>query len=72
MADSKPIGEVTADGRGEWVFVPTAPLKPGNRELSLEMRLPGGKSVASEDVVVLVVPERGKDVAGRPGGGGVG
>ncbi len=66
MADGKPIGEVTADGRGEWVFVPTAPLKPGSRELSLEMRGPGGKPVASEDVVVLVVPEPDKDVAGRP------
>ena len=69
MADGKPIGEVTADGRGEWVFVPTAPLKPGSRELSLEMRLPGGKPVASEDVVVLVVPEPDKDVAGRPASG---
>ena len=68
MADGKPIGEVTADGRGEWVFVPTAPLKSGSRELSLEMRVPGGKSVISEDVVVLVVPERDKDVAGRPAG----
>ena len=69
MADGKPIGEVTADGRGEWVFVPAAPLKPGSRELSLEMRLPGGKSVASENVVVLVVPEPDKDIAGRPAGG---
>jgi hypothetical protein len=68
MADGKPIGEATADGRGEWVFVPTAPLKPGSRELSLEMRLPGGKPVVSEDVVVLVVPEPDKDVAGRPAG----
>ena len=64
MADGKPIGEVTADGRGEWVFVPTAPLKPGSRELSLEMRLPGGKPVASEDVVVLVVPEPEKALSG--------
>ncbi|MCH7550379.1 MAG: LysM peptidoglycan-binding domain-containing protein [Proteobacteria bacterium] len=69
IADGKPIGEVTADGRGEWVFVPTAQLKPGSRELSLEMRFPGGKPMASEDVVVLVVPERDKDIAGRPTGG---
>ena len=69
IADGKPIGEVTADGRGEWVFVPTAQLKPGSRELSLEMRVPGGKPMASEDVVVLVVPERDKDIAGRPTGG---
>ena len=69
MADGKPVGEVTADGRGEWVFVPTTPLQPGNREPSLEMRLPGGKPVASEDVVVLVVPESDKDIAGRVTGG---
>ena len=65
LADGKPIGEVTADGRGEWVFVPTSPLAPGSRELSLEMRMQGEKPVASRDVVVLVVPERDKDVAGR-------
>jgi hypothetical protein len=31
------IGEVTADKRGEWVFVPTSPLAPGSRKLSLKM-----------------------------------
>jgi len=68
IAGGQPIGEVTADDRGEWVFVPTAPLEPGNQELSLTMRVPGGNPVASDDVVVLVVPERSKDVAGRPAG----
>ncbi|SDD65023.1 LysM peptidoglycan-binding domain-containing protein [Rhodospira trueperi] len=29
------IGEVTADRRGEWVFLPDEPLAPGDRELSL-------------------------------------
>jgi hypothetical protein len=29
----KPIGEVTADARGEWVLVPAAPLPPGDRQL---------------------------------------
>ena len=32
----KPIGEVTADARGEWVLVPDAPIAPGNRQLGLE------------------------------------
>jgi hypothetical protein len=59
------IGEVVADARGDWVFVPEKPLPPGSRELSLKMFLPGGKSVVSDDVVVLVVPEQGKDIAGR-------
>ncbi|MCH7865264.1 MAG: LysM peptidoglycan-binding domain-containing protein [Proteobacteria bacterium] len=66
------LGEVTADGRGEWVFVPTKPLAPGSRQLSLEMRLPGSQPVTSDDVVVLVVPERDKDIAGRPAEGPTG
>ncbi|WP_299438248.1 Ig-like domain-containing protein [uncultured Rhodospira sp.] len=35
------IGEVTADARGEWVFVPDAPLAAGDRELSLVARADG-------------------------------
>jgi hypothetical protein len=65
LDNGKPIGEVVADGRGEWVFVPDSPLSAGSRELSLKMILPGGEIVISEDVVVLVVPERDKDIAGR-------
>ncbi|MDA0306204.1 MAG: Ig-like domain-containing protein [Proteobacteria bacterium] len=61
----QPIGEVIADARGEWVFVPKMPLPPGSRELSLEMRVAGKDPVTSKDVVVLVVPKRGQDVAGR-------
>ena len=66
------LGEVTADGRGEWVFVPAKPLAPGSRQLSLEMRRPGSQPVPSDDVVVLVVPERDKDIAGRPAEGPTG
>jgi len=58
----KPIGTVTADARGEWVFVPNDPLPPGGRELSLSARS-GGSETRSEQVVVLVVPERSKDTA---------
>ena len=60
------LGEVTADARGEWVFVPEKPLAPGSRELGLEVRKKSGETVQSESVVVLVVPEKGKDIAGRP------
>lgn len=60
------IGEATADARGEWVFVPDEPLPPGERRLGLEMRVEGAAPVLSEDLVVLVVPERGRDIAGRP------
>ena len=64
----KKIGEVTADQRGEWVFVPTTPLAPGSRQLSLKMIGPDGKLMPSDSNVVLVVPEKGKDIAGRPTG----
>ncbi len=62
----KSLGEVTADERGEWVFVPEKPLASGNRQLGLEIRKKSGETVQSESVVVLLVPEKGKDIAGRP------
>ncbi len=65
LDNAKPIGEVIADSRGEWVFVPTTPLAPGSRELTLKMRLADDTTVDSDDVVVLAVPESGKDIAGR-------
>lgn len=54
----RPLGEIMADDRGEWVFVPERALPPGNRELSLEATTQDGKEIASTDVVVLSVPER--------------
>ncbi|MDP6805883.1 MAG: LysM peptidoglycan-binding domain-containing protein [Rhodospirillales bacterium] len=63
------IGEVTADPRGEWVFIPEAPLESGNRRLGLKMENEGQAPVLSESVVVLVVPEHGKDIGGEPAKG---
>lgn len=60
------IGRVQADARGEWVFVPSHPLPPGSRELSLTVRAADGTNLTSEKVVVIAVPERGRDIAGRP------
>ena len=64
--NGRPIGQVKADGRGEWVLLPDEPLSPGSRELSLSSRLGDAEPVWSEKVVVIVVPEAGLDVAGRP------
>ena len=61
-----PIGEVLADKRGEWVFLPSLPLSPGNRSLTLKMTDETGEKFDSEKAVVLVIPEKGKDIAGRP------
>lgn len=56
----KELGEVVADGRGEWVFLPPGPLASGSRELRLRAVNPDGSRVESGEVVVLVVPPRGQ------------
>lgn len=61
---NRPLGEVSADRRGEWVLLPSAPLSPGNRELSLSARQ-NGETMPADRVVVLVVPEVPRD--GPPG-----
>jgi nucleoid-associated protein YgaU len=66
IADGQFVGQIKADGRGEWVLVPDKPLAPGSRQLSLEQRIEGQESLQSDDVVVVVVPEQKKDIAGRP------
>lgn len=53
------LGRVQADERGEWVLVPSLPLAPGGRELTLEARLPDGTVTRSAEPVILVVPEGG-------------
>ncbi|HYG90536.1 MAG TPA: LysM peptidoglycan-binding domain-containing protein [Azospirillum sp.] len=62
---NRPIGEATADKRGEWVLLPEHPLAAGSRELSMTARL-GDKTIPAERVVVLVVPEPKRDIAGGP------
>ena len=60
------LGTVTADERGEWVLLPDNRLEPGSRALTLEARLPDGTVREGSDQVVIVVPEPGRDIAGRP------
>jgi nucleoid-associated protein YgaU len=57
----KEIGRVTADNRGEWVFVPDQPLPPGSRELTLRAANPDGTVRETNAPVVLVVPDRDKN-----------
>ncbi len=63
LEGQRELGRARADGRGEWVILPSDPLPPGARELSLLARVPGGEAVPGEESVLLVVPE-------PPGGGG--
>ncbi len=59
----KLVGTVTADERGEWVYLPTKPLPPGKRELALSSVNKDGVETESDAVVVLAVPNR-KDAMG--------
>jgi hypothetical protein len=54
----KVLGEVTADGKGEWVLVPKETLAPGEHQLSLSARAKDGTTSSSEGVVAMMVPER--------------
>lgn len=56
------IGRISADGRGEWVFIPAEPLAPGTHELSLSVDQEDGDPLISENIVVMSVPEQGGDI----------
>jgi hypothetical protein len=63
--DGREIGRVTADSRGEWVLIPEKPLTTGSHELGLTAIDPDGDKADSARNVLVVVPERGRDIAGR-------
>src|SRR5574338_729096 len=67
LGNGEPLGRVTADQHGEWVFVPEAPLPPGAHRLTLSMQRPGEAAVAGSGEVLVIVPNPGKDIAGRGG-----
>lgn len=56
------IGTVTADDRGEWVFLPKEPLPSGKRELGLSVTMPDGQALESDSVIVLAVPKRSDEM----------
>ena len=62
----KEIGEVTADRRGEWVLIPTQPIGPGDRLLSVEASNPStGATAKSQETVALSISPTAP--AGRAG-----
>lgn len=65
LDDGSDLGIVPADGRGEWVYLPTEPLTPGPHELKLKSELADGTILHGTGTVVLVVPKPGQDIAGR-------
>ena len=69
------IGRTTADKRGDWVLIPDRPLQPGDHELEATSRTAPGSpetEAKSDKKVIVVVPEPGKDIAGRPATGKTG
>lgn len=58
----KQIGSVKTDGRGEWVYIPDAPVSPGTRQFTLKSKDASGKELVSQNVVVMSVPERNGEV----------
>ena len=57
------IGEVFADKRGEWVFIPSILLTPGTRKLSIKMTSPNGLIRKSTSDLVLFIPENEPNIA---------
>ncbi len=66
--DGAPFETVDTDARGEWVMLPEQRLAPGTHELGLLAQLPDGSTMASTDVVVVVVPTPEQIAAGGTGG----
>jgi nucleoid-associated protein YgaU len=65
-SDGEVIGTATADANGEWVMLPEQPIAPGNHQLGLSAASPDGRDRDSDKLVMLVVPEKDKTVAGQP------
>ncbi|MHB1217247.1 MAG: peptidase associated/transthyretin-like domain-containing protein [Alphaproteobacteria bacterium] len=53
---AQPLGQVKADDRGDWVFIPKDAVLPGTREITVEATLPDGRVVRSASAVLLSVP----------------
>ena len=61
LNNSKTIGSVVVDKRGEWVLLPEGVFPPGETTLSLNQTLPDGREMESEKVVILSIPNKQSD-----------
>lgn len=57
-ANGRPLAEVTADARGEWVLALDEPLPPGAVDLTLTAIGPEGSILHSQQKVAVSVPDR--------------
>jgi len=58
-AKEEPIGSAITDRNGEWVLLFDEPLPTGPTELSIISKTQSGFEIASSDIVIVAVPERG-------------
>lgn len=58
------LGQLKADGRGEWVFVPTSRLKNGNMIISVRDITDQKNIIESKDAVVIGIPKLGVGITG--------
>ena len=52
------LGQVKADDRGDWVFIPKDAVLPGTHEIAVEAKLSDGRVVHSAGAVLLSVPAK--------------
>jgi nucleoid-associated protein YgaU len=60
LLDGRILGRVTANERGEWVFVPEKAFPPGAHELLIRAVPEEGEPVISRQSVALTIPGRGQ------------
>jgi hypothetical protein len=56
-ANGQSIGRTVADPQGQWVLLPTDPVRPGGEELAVIAIAPGGQQTKGAAPVLLLVPE---------------
>ena len=64
ISGNEQLGQLKADGRGEWVFVPTSKLKNGNIIIVVRDITDQKNIIESKDAVVIGIPRLGGDITG--------
>src|SRR5688572_2464705 len=52
------LGQVKADDRGDWIFIPKDAVLPGTHEIAAEAKMSDGRVVRTAGAVLLSVPAK--------------
>lgn len=66
LDNGDPIGVATADSYGEWVFLPTTPLRSGSHEFSLVVKTPGTMITLPPMMATAIASGKGSATVGSP------